>query len=165
MATRSGMDEMKVFMVSNVEVVITRTVPAPKDLVFDAWTRPEHVTNWMLGPEGWTMPVCEIDLRPGGLWRFVWQKGEGGKTMEMTGEYLEVSRPDRLVQTENWGEPWPQTHNTLVFTEENGRTVMACTIRYPTKEARDAALKTGMEDGTAVSYDRLERYLATLQLG
>ena len=97
---------------SDTEIVVTRVVDAPRELVFDAWTKPEHIANWMLGPEGWTMPVCEIDLRPGGAWHFVWRMADGTE-MEMRGDYREVSPPERLVSTESWGGDWPETLNTV----------------------------------------------------
>ena len=80
-------------------------------LVFDAWTNPTHVPQWLLGPEGWTMPVCEIDLRPGGSWRYVWRKTDGTE-MAMAGSYREFAPPERLVSTERWGPEWPETINT-----------------------------------------------------
>jgi uncharacterized protein YndB with AHSA1/START domain len=143
------------------EVATTRVFDAPRRLVWEAWTRPEHVQRWMLGPEGWTMPVCEIDLRPGGAWRFVWRKANGTE-MEMTGSYREVHPPERLVSTEKWGPDWPETINTLTLVERNGRTTATETILYPSKEARDAALQTGMADGIAASFDRLEKLLSTM---
>jgi uncharacterized protein YndB with AHSA1/START domain len=144
---------------SDLEIVTTRVVDAPRHLVFDAWTKPEHVANWMLGPPGWTMPVCEIDLRPGGSWHFVWRKSDGSE-MSMRGGYKEVAPPERLVSTESWGADWPETVNTLILSEENGQTTMTYTILYPSKEARDKALNTGMKEGMAQSYDRLEEYLS-----
>jgi uncharacterized protein YndB with AHSA1/START domain len=143
------------------EIVMTREFAAPRALVFDAFTKPEHVQRWMLGPEGWTMPVCEIDLRPGGAWRFVWRNAQG-EEMEMTGEYREIARPERLVNTERWGGPWPETVNTLVLTERDGRTTMTSTSLYPSTEARDAALGTGMADGAGMSFDRLAELLREL---
>jgi uncharacterized protein YndB with AHSA1/START domain len=145
---------------SDTEIVMTRVVDAPRSLVFEAWTRPEHVRSWMLGPEGWTMPVCEIDLRPGGEWRFVWRKADGSE-MEMRGEYREVAPPERVVTTERWGPEWPETINTLELTEENGRTTITNRVRYPSKEARDAALQTGMKEGASQSFDRLAEYLSS----
>ena len=140
---------------------MTRVVDAPRRLVFEAWTNPEHLPHWMLGPEGWTMPVCEIDLRPGGAWRFVWRKSDGTE-MEMHGVYREIAAPERLVSTESWGGDWPETLNTLVLTEKDGKTTISQTVLYPSKEARDAATKTGMKDGVSESYDRLAEYLGTL---
>lgn len=144
------------------EIVVTRAFDAPRRLVFSAWTDPRHVPHWMLGPEGWTMPVCEIDLRPGGAWRFVWRRGDGSE-MEMTGVYQEVVPHERLVSTERWGGDWPETINTLILSEEDGRTMMTNRILYPSTEARDAALQTGMSDGMSQSFDRLGEYVLTME--
>jgi uncharacterized protein YndB with AHSA1/START domain len=146
---------------SECEVTMTRVVDAPRRLVWEAWTDPAHVPHWMLGPGDWTMPVCEIDLRPGGTWHFVWQKPNGSR-MDMSGIYREVEPPVRLVSTEKWGPEWPETINTLVLSESGGRTTIALTVRYPSRQARDEAMKTGMEDGARASFDRLERYVQTL---
>jgi uncharacterized protein YndB with AHSA1/START domain len=146
---------------SDLEVVMTRVVDAPRRLVWEAWTNPEHVPQWMTGPDGWTMPVCEIDLRPGGGWHFVWRKTNGTE-MEMRGAYREVTPPERLVSTESWGENWPETVNTLILSEKGGKTTITQVILYPSKEARDAALKTGMKEGMDQSFDRLDEYLQTI---
>lgn len=143
------------------EVVMTRVVEAPRGLVWEAWTSPKHVPRWMLGPEGWSMPVCEIDLRPGGTWHFVWRKANGTE-MDMKGTYKEVAPPERLVSTEKWGPEWPETINTLTLVEKGGRTTVTQTILYPSKEARDAALKTGMSEGASQSFDRLDQYLRAM---
>ena len=146
---------------SDREVAMTRVVDAPRELVFEAWTSPEHVPHWMLGPGDWTMPVCEIDLRTGGAWHFVWRRSDGSE-MEMRGEYREVSPPERLVSTESWGGDWPETLNTVVLTESQGRTNITLTILYPSKEARDAALETGMKEGASQSFDRLAERLRNM---
>ena len=146
---------------SDREIVITRVVAAPRRLVFAAYTNPENLPHWMLGPEGWTMPVCEIDLRPGGAWHFVWRRSEGTE-MGMRGVYKEVTPPERLVSTESWGGDWPETLNTLILSEEGGKTTITQTVLYPSKEARDAALKTGMKEGVSESFDRLAEYLRTM---
>lgn len=146
---------------TDTEILMTRSFDAPRRLVWEAWVTPEHLQKWMLGPEGWSMPVCEIDLRPGGSWHFVWRKANGTQ-MDMRGSYREVAPPDRLVSTERWGPEWPETLNTLTLVEEGGRTTLIQTTRYPSKDARDAALKTGMADGASQSYDRLEGLLRRL---
>jgi uncharacterized protein YndB with AHSA1/START domain len=146
---------------SDRELTATRVVDAPRTLVWDMWTKPEHLRRWLLGPEGWTMPICEVDLRPGGAWRYGW-RGPDGSEMEMHGVYREIKPPERLVQTESWGGDWPDTLNTLVFTEENGKTTMTCTVLYPSKEARERAIGTGMKDGWSASYDRLDEHLRTI---
>lgn len=146
---------------SDQEIVVTRIVDAPRRLVFEAHTNPAHLPHWLLGPEGWTMPVCEIDLRPGGAWHFVWRSADGTE-MAMRGVYQEVVPPERLVSIESWGGDWPETLNTLILSEEDGKTRITSRVRYPSKEARDAALKTGMQDGMSAGYDRLAEYLQTM---
>jgi uncharacterized protein YndB with AHSA1/START domain len=146
---------------NDLEVVAVRVVAAPRRLVFDAWTKPEHVQRWLLGPEGWSMPVCEIDLRAGGAWRFGWRKDDG-RTMEMTGKYLEVVPPERIVHTERWGGEWPEARVTTVFAESGGKTTITLTMRYASKEVRDRVLETGMTGGMDVSFVRLDQLLETL---
>jgi uncharacterized protein YndB with AHSA1/START domain len=143
------------------EVTMTRVFDAPRSLVFEAWTNPKHVPQWMLGPEGWTMPVCEIDLRPGGAWHFAWRKSDGTE-MSMRGVYQKVVPPERLVSTESWGGDWPETLNTVTLSEKDGKTTMTVTVLYPSKDARDAALKTGMKQGMSLSFDRLDQHLAAI---
>src|SRR5712691_10291145 len=101
MATANRASTTTITTPSDREVVMTRVVDAPRRLVFEAWTKPEHVLHWMLGPSGWTMPVCEIDLRPGGAWHFVWRRSDGTE-MGMRGVYREITPPERLVSTESW---------------------------------------------------------------
>jgi uncharacterized protein YndB with AHSA1/START domain len=146
---------------SDREIAFTRVFDAPRRLVFEAWTNPKHVSQWMLGPVGWTMPVCEIDLRPGGAWHFVWRRADGTE-MEMRGVYRELTPPERLVSTESWGGDWPETINTVLLSEKDGKTTMTLTILYPSKDARDAASKTGMKDGVSESFDRLAEQLRTI---
>lgn len=149
---------------SDHEIVVRRTVDAPRELVFEAWTNPEHLRRWMLGPGAWTMPICEIDLRAGGAWRFGW-RSDGGEQMEMGGRYQEVVRPERIVCTESWGPDWPETQNTLVLSENDGRTLIEQTIAYPFQEVRDAALETGMLEGMAAGLDRLAAFLKAMPAG
>lgn len=148
-------------MPSDWEIVMTRVFDAPPALVFEAWTNAKHLPHWMLGPEGWTMPVCEIEFRPGGAWHFVWRQSDGTE-MEMRGVYREITPPERLVSTESWGGNWPETVNTLTLVEEAGKTMITNTIRYPSNTARDAALTTGMRDGASLTFDRLAEYLRTM---
>jgi uncharacterized protein YndB with AHSA1/START domain len=135
-------------------------VSAPRTVVFDAWTNPKHVPQW-LRPEGWTMPVCEIDLKPGGRWHYVWRKADGTE-MPMSGLYKEVTPPGRLVSTESWGPEWPETVNTLELVEAGGKTTITMTVTYPSREARDAALRTGMKDGMDEGFARLDGLLRSL---
>ncbi|HEY3630399.1 MAG TPA: SRPBCC family protein [Jatrophihabitantaceae bacterium] len=147
---------------SDEEISISRDFAAPRELVFDAHTKPEHVSQWLLGPEGWSMPVCEIDLRPGGAWHYVWQHVDGER-MEMHGEYREVVRPERIVNTERWGDEWPETLHTVTFTEQGDTTTVTQVVRYPSKDDRDAALATGMMTGVERSFDLLDQLLAQAQ--
>lgn len=154
-------DTTTVTMPSDVEIEMTRIFDAPLALVFATHTEPEHLRRWQLGPDGWTMPICEIDLRVGGAWRSVWRSTEGRGEFQISGEFLEVDAPHRLVQTERMGDG-PQSVSTLVFSEHDGRTLLTTTMRFPTRELRDEVLATGMTDGAAVSYDRLDTHLLTL---
>jgi uncharacterized protein YndB with AHSA1/START domain len=146
---------------SDREVVITREFDAPRDLVFDCHTRPELVRRWLLGPPGWTMPVCEIDLRVGGKYRYVW-RGPNGEEMGMGGTFREVARPERLASSELFDEDWTggETLATTEFTEHGGRTTAKVTVLYASKEAREGALATGMTEGMEAGYQRLDELLA-----
>jgi uncharacterized protein YndB with AHSA1/START domain len=136
--------------------VCVRVFDAPRALVFDAWTSPKLVPRWLLGPDGWTMPVCEIDLRPGGPWRYVWRNEADGREMAMSGKYLEVVPPERVVCTERY-EPYPhETTNRLEFTEAGGKTTVTLTVTYPSKEVRDMAVGSGMARGMDRSFERLD---------
>ena len=159
MTTADRVGETAFATPSDTEIEVTRVFDAPRALVFEAWTKPEHLPNWMLGPPGWTMTMCEVDLRAGGAWRYAWQHSDGNE-MTMQGAYREVSPPEFLVSTESWGPEWPETINTVTFNEENGRTTVVITTSYPSKEARDAALGTGMKQGMNLSFERLAAYLA-----
>lgn len=147
---------------SDTEVVITRVFDAPRRIVFDAWTKPEHLRRWCTGPDGWTMPVCEADYRPGGKWRYVYRKNDGNAEMTLQGECREYTPPERVVMTESWGPEWPDSLNTTVFTESHGRTTVTLTIAYQSKAIRDAALASGMKDGLDMSLARLDGLVASL---
>lgn len=143
------------------EIQVTRDFDAPRGLVFNAFTKPELVRRWLLGPPGWTMPVCEIDLKVGGDYRYVWRK-EGVKDMGMGGVFREVVSPERLVATERFDESWypGEALDTTVFIEEGHVTKIIITVLYESKEARDTARRSGMEHGMAASYSRLEELLS-----
>jgi uncharacterized protein YndB with AHSA1/START domain len=145
------------------EIVMTRGFDAPRQLVFDAHTKPELIKRWLLGPPGWSMPVCEIDLRVGGKYRYVWRHDRNGNEMGMGGLYREIVAPERIVNTERFDEAWypGEALNTLVLVEKGGRTTLTQTVRYESREARDAVLKSGMESGVAASYERLADLLAS----
>ena len=152
---------LKVTTRGDREIVMTRAFDAPRKLVFDAFTKPELVKQWLLGPPGWSMPVCEIDLRVGGSYRYVWRKA-GMPDMGMGGVYREVVAPERVVATEKFDQAWypGEAVGTLVLVEQSGKTTVTQTVLYASAEARDAVLKSGMEKGVGASYDRLEEMLA-----
>ena len=147
---------------SATEVRMTRLFDAPRHLVFEAMTKPEHVKEWWgrLG-EGYSVPVCEIDLRVGGQWRFVNRHPKGEVTFY--GEYREITSPSRLVFTEIFAE-YPDNVSvvTTVFSDEGKKTRMTVTVDYGTQEVRDIVLGTGMARGAALSYDRLDELVRKL---
>jgi uncharacterized protein YndB with AHSA1/START domain len=145
------------------ELVMTRAFDAPRHLVFDAFTKPELVKRWLLGPEGWSMPVCEIDLRVGGSYRYVWRHASGNQ-MGMGGVYREILKPERIVSTEKFDEAWypGEAVGTIVLVERDGKTLLTQTVLYETPEALQSVLKSPMEQGVALGYNRLDDLLATL---
>jgi uncharacterized protein YndB with AHSA1/START domain len=153
--------KLKITTPTDREIVMTRVFDAPRRLVFEALTTPELVRQWLLGPPGWTMPVCEVDLRVGGAYRHLWRNVDGSE-MGMRGTILEVVVPERLVATEKFDQPWypGEAVVTNVLTEEGGKTTLTLTVRYESREARDAVLKTPMAQGVAAGYDRLAELLA-----
>lgn len=156
-------ETFKVTTPSDLEIAMTRVFNAPRRLVFDALTKPELVKQWLLGPPGWSMPVCEIDLRVGGAYRYVWRNATKGKEMGSGGVFREIVRHERIVCTELFDEAWYAGESlvTNVLVEQGGKTTLTLTSRFGTRETRDAVLKSGMESGVAVSYDRLEQLLAS----
>jgi uncharacterized protein YndB with AHSA1/START domain len=161
MTTATKIGETTFTLPSDREIEITRVFDAPRELVFDALTNPEHVPHWF-GLRDWTLPVCEIDLRPGGRWRYV-MRGPDGQEMGMSGVYREIERPERLVYTESFDDFAGETINTGTLVEQDGKTTFTATILYESKEQRDAVIETGMQRGAAVTYDRLAEHLASLQ--
>jgi uncharacterized protein YndB with AHSA1/START domain len=148
---------------SDLEIRLTRLFDAPRALVFEAMHTPEHVKQWWgCLAQGYSVPVCEIDLRPGGTWRFV-NRLPNGKEVAFHGVYREIARPERVVNTEIF-EEYPDVESlvTTVLTEERGKTRLTVTARYPSPEVREIVLKSGMDRGAALSYDRLEEVAATL---
>jgi len=145
------------------EIVMSRVFNAPRHLVFEACSKPELVRRWLLGPDGWSMPVCEIDLRVGGSYRYLWRHSDG-REMGMGGVYREIVVPERVVATEKFDEAWypGEAVGTLVLAERDGKTTLTQTMFYDSRETRDAILKSPMEKGVAVSYDRLETVLAAM---
>jgi uncharacterized protein YndB with AHSA1/START domain len=155
---------LKITTPTDREIVMTRAFDAPRRLVFDALTKPELVRRWLLGPDGWTMPVCEIDLRVGGAYRYVWHRERDQKDMGMGGVFREVVAPERIVATERFDDAWypGEALNITVLAEQGGKTLLTQTSRFESREARDTALKSGMETGVEASYDRLEGVLRSL---
>jgi len=148
---------------SDQEIRLTRLFDAPRSLIIEAMTRPEHVQQWWghLG-EGYSVPVCEVDFRVGGKWRMVNRHPKGEAAFH--GEYLEIDLPSRVVFTEVY-EPFPESVSVVTseFTEEGGKTRLTVTVRYPSLQVRDMVMGAGMAHGAGISYDRLEDLLARLQ--
>ena len=147
------------------DVVVVRAFDAPRSLVFDAWTKPALVQRWMLGPPGWTMPVCEMDVRPGGKFKWRWRSNDNGSEFGFSGEFREVVRPSRIVHVERYepGDVGGEMGEALVtseLAEQDGVTTHTMTIRYESQAVRDAALKTGMTDGMEMSFQKLDELLA-----
>ena len=143
---------------SDREVRLTRVFDAPRQMVWDAFTKPELMKRWF-GPRGWSLVECTIDLRVGGGWRFILQGPEGQK-MGMRGAYREIKAPERSVHVETFDDYPGESIVTAVFTEKGGKTTMEATVAYASKEVRDAVIQSGMEHGAAESYDKLAELLA-----
>jgi uncharacterized protein YndB with AHSA1/START domain len=149
---------LNVSVPSDREIAMTRVFNAPRQLVSDAFSKPELLKRWF-GPRGWTLGICEIDLRAGGGFRFV-LSGPGSQELGMRGVYQEIS-PERSVHRESFDQfPGVESQVTTTLREEDGRTTLTVTVLYPSKEIRDAVLQSGMEHGAAESYDRLAEMLA-----
>ena len=151
---------------SNREVAMTRAFDAPRHLVYDAFTTPDMVRRWLGVFGGWTMPVCEIDLRVGGTYRYVW-RGPDDSTMGMQGIYREIVPGERIVNTERFDEAWYEGEavGVIDFVEQDGLTTVTTTVRYASRAARDAVLKSPMESGVAAGYAALAELLSTLTAG
>ena len=157
------MSTLKITTPSDREIAMTREFNAPRQLVWDAHTKPELVWKWLLGPPGWSMPVCKIDLRVGGSYRYEWRNDKDGTTMAMGGTYKEVKPIERIVQTEKFDDPWyeGEATGTMVLKEQGSKTILTTTVRYASQAVRDSVLKSGMTTGVEQSYDRLESALLT----
>ena len=157
-------DTFKTTTPSDREIVLTRLFDAPRQLVFEAMTKPEHVKRWWgILDDKHSVPVCEIDFRVGGKWRFV-GRGPRGDGPEFYGVYREIAAPGRVVFTEIFA-PFPDVESvvTAVLTEEHGKTRLTATCVYPSTDVRDMVINSGMEKGAAISYDRLEEVANQLQ--
>jgi uncharacterized protein YndB with AHSA1/START domain len=160
------MNKAQVSLPSDREVEVTRSFKAPRALVYRAYTEPDLVSRWLLGPPGWSMPVCEMDVRVGGRYRWRWRSDDNGSEFGFSGTFREVQPPSRLVHTEAYdpgsvggGYPGQDAIVTVTFTEDAGVTTVKSSIDFGSKEARDAAIATGMTDGMEQSYQLLDRLL------
>jgi uncharacterized protein YndB with AHSA1/START domain len=161
----------KVSLPSDTEVRVTRDFAAPRQLVWDAHTQPNLVKRWMLGPPGWSMPVCEMDVRPGGKYRWRWRSDDEGKEFGFFGEFREVDAPARMIHEENYdpgdmGGAMDASNPAMIrtsFTEKNGVTMLETVMKFASKEIRDAAVSTGMTDGMEMGYERLDKLFAEQQ--
>jgi uncharacterized protein YndB with AHSA1/START domain len=149
---------------SDLEIVMTRMFDAPRHLVWDAMTKPELIRRWLYAPEGWTMTVCEGDAEVGGTFRWAWNGPDGKPALAIWGVNREVSPPEKVVHTEHMevgdGVPLGELLATVILNEREGQTTLRMTLLFPSKDARDGALASGMERGVAAGYDRLDEILA-----
>ena len=154
---------MQISTPSDREIVITRAFDAPRKLVFDALTKPELVKRWLGVHAGWSLAVCEIDLRVGGTYRYVWRKVNGVE-MGMCGVYRQVVPPERIVTTEVFDQSWYEGEcvGTVTLVERDGRTTMSTALLYDSRAIRDAVLKSPMESGLADGYNALADVLASM---
>lgn len=149
---------LKVETAGDCDVVMTRVFDAPREMVYDAFSKPELLKRWF-GPHGWHLETCEVDHRVGGGFRFI-LVGPEGHRMGMRGTYVEVAPPGRSVHRESFDDYPGESTVTAVFTEEGGKTTLTATVTYPSREIRDAVIASGMEHGAAESYDKLAEMLA-----
>jgi len=156
---------LKIVARGDREIVMTRSFNAPRDLVFRAFTEPELLKRWLLGPDGWVLAVCDVDLRVGGSYRYVWRRESNGTEMGMGGVYREISPPTRIVSTEKFDQAWYEGEaiGTLDLVEQRGITTITQTLLYESRNTRDAVLKSPMEQGVGASYDRLENVLSSIK--
>ncbi len=156
-------DTLRVTTPSDREIAMIRDFDAPARLVWDAYTRPELLKRWLGVFGGWTMDVCEVDLRVGGKYRYVW-RGPNGEVMGMGGTFLELVPHERIVATEKFDDPWYEGEavDTTTFEERGGKTTMTTIMRLDSKEIRDKVLQSPMESGVAASYDQLAEVLASM---
>lgn len=150
---------LKIEALGELELVMTRRFDAPRALVFDAWTKPELLKRWLGVHNGWTMAECEVDLRVGGAYRYVWSNGE--VSMACGGIFRKVVVPELTVCTERFDDPWypGEALITHVLTEERGVTTSTITMHYESTEARDAVLASPMETGLEAGFSALDELL------
>lgn len=135
---------------------VSRTFDAPPDLVFECHTKPEYVQKWLLGPPGWSMPVCEIDLRDGGRYRYVWRSDDDGTEFGVQGVFREIVAPERIVNLESMDGVPGEALCTLTFEQAASGTLLTLTMEFESQALRDGALQSGMTGGMSMSYDRLD---------
>ena len=152
-------EPVKVTTPSDREIAVSRVFDAPADVVFDFHTKPELVQEWLLGPPGWTMPACEIDLNVPGRYRYVWRSDDGSKEFGVQGTFREIDKAQRLVHTETMDGVPGEALCTLTFVQNGSRTTLTTTMLFESQALRDGALESGMTDGMSASYDRLESYM------
>lgn len=158
-------EKAQVSLPSDRKVQVVRDFEFPRGLVYEAYTRPELVQRWCLGPPGWTMPVCEMDVRVGGRFRWRWRSEEDGKEFGFYGEFREVAAPERIVHTQFFdpgdvgGDMGDGALITLTLAERDGVTRVTTLMDFGSKASRDAAVATGMTDGMEMTYAQLEALL------
>jgi uncharacterized protein YndB with AHSA1/START domain len=141
----------------NTHIVVTRRFAAPPEAVYRAHTDPKLIQQWLLGPDGWTMPVCTNEARPGGKFRYEWTNGKGAG-FHITGEFLELEPNRRIVHVERMflPDPTPDNHVETLFEADGTGTLMTMRMTLPDEKTRTTMLATGMERGMEASYARLE---------
>lgn len=161
--TAKNVEKLRITTPSDREIAMTRVFDAPRTLVWDAFTKPELIKRWLVHG-GWTFPVCEVDLKVGGAYRYVW-RGPNGAEMGMGGVFREIVRPERIVTTEKFDQPWYEGEavDTMTFVEREGKTTATTTVLYSSKAVRDAVLKSPMESGIAQNYNNLDELLKSTQ--
>lgn len=156
-------ERLKVMARGEREIVMTRVFNAPRRLVFEAFTRPELLKRWLGVFGGWSLAVCEIDLRVGGRYRWLWRNVDGSE-MGVSGVYNEVVPGEKIVTTERFDQAWypGEAVGTVEFTEEGGKTTLTQTLQYASRKARDGVLKSPMEQGLEQGYKKLDAVLSSL---
>ena len=154
------MNKLQMYLQGDRELVMKRAFAAPRKMVFDAYTKPALIRRWLGAFDGWAFDACEVDLREGGAYRWVWRNTDG-RTMGMGGVFREISAPDRLVCTEQFDQSWYAGEGlvTATFVEVGGTTTLTVTMRYKSTATRDGVLASPAKEGVSASYDKLEEML------
>jgi len=156
-------EPLEVSLPNDLEVVVTRRFDAPRAVVWNCHTKPELIQRWMLGPDGWTMPVCEMDLRVGGKFRWRWRSETDGSEFGFVGEFREIEKPARIVHTErvDGADTDDEMIVTQTLVERSGKTTLTVVMRFSSRQARDATVGTGMTTGMEAGYARLDGMFAS----